>query len=151
MEGVEVSTDVLEDTATDVGAGGSGVAVTTSVDAGGYSVMVVGDADVTIKTIVEGVSDSVITTVDSCVAITVCVLVTASVTVVAGASLPPVLPPSTATTEYEAGLLRSIESGIKGRALARSSNEESDMEARMGLEAILMGFTRVSSEQNDSE
>ncbi len=99
MECVDVSTDVLEKAALDVGAGISGVAVTTSVDAGGYSVMVVGDADVTVKIIVEGVSDSVITTVDSCVAITVCVIVTASVTVVAGASLPPVIPPSTATTE----------------------------------------------------
>jgi hypothetical protein len=99
VEGVDTSTDVLEGAAFDVGAGTSWVAVTTFVDAGGYSVMVVGEADVTVKTIVEGISDSVMTTVDSCVAITVCVLVTASVTVVAGASLPPVLPPSTATTE----------------------------------------------------
>lgn len=62
------------------------------------SVTVAGDADVMVTTIVDGVSDSVITIVESCVFNTVSVCMTELVTVVADPS-PPELPPSTATTE----------------------------------------------------
>lgn len=113
------------------------------VEAGGISVMVVGAADVTVNTMVEGVSDSVTTIVDSCVVSRVCVRVTASVTVVAGASFPAELPPSTATTEYEAGFLRAIESGMRGRALARRSRDDKESDVRIGREAILVRYVAL--------
>jgi hypothetical protein len=97
---------------------------------------VVGDSDVTVKMMVVGISDSVTTTVDNCVVIRVCVRVTASVTVVAVAASPPELPPSTATTEYEAGSRRLISVGKSGRALATSRNEDSDSEEYMYVDFI---------------
>ncbi len=80
-----------------------------------------GDGVATVRTIVEGCSDSVTTSVDNWVFITVSVLVTASVTVVVSS---PELPPSTATTEYGAGFLRSI---ARGRAWVQTSNDEREM------------------------
>jgi hypothetical protein len=97
--------------------------------------MVVGAAVVTVSTIVLGVSASVTTRVDSCVVIRVSVRVTASVIVVAGATLP-VLPPSTATTEYDAGILRSKTWGIRGQAFVKSSSEESD--TTIGADLVLI-------------
>lgn len=140
LEAVEIGT-------TGTGASSVSVAVTDtiSVDGGGYSVIVVGEGAVTVNMMVDGVSDSVTTMVDSCVAITVCVCVTASVTVVAVAASPPVLPPSTATTEYEAGSLRSIAFGYKGRAWAAINSEAREIEEKIGLEVILNDLRSVSS------
>lgn len=82
---------------------------------------VVGDGEVTVTTIVVGVSDPVTTIVDNCVFMTVWVCDTALVTVVVSS---PVSPPSTATTEYEAGFLRSM---ARGHAPVRRSDEEREM------------------------
>jgi len=75
--------------------------------------------------------------VDSCVCITVCVCVIASVTVAVRTLSSVVLPPSTATTEYEAGRLRSICLGTKGRALDISRNEESVRAVQALLDFIM--------------
>ena len=105
----------------------SGAEVTVCIDteAAACSVIVVGKAEVTVTTIVVGVSECVITIVDSCVERTVSVCTTEFVTV-CGVVDPPEFPPSTATTEYEAGCLRSRRLGNKGHALATDSNDETD-------------------------
>jgi hypothetical protein len=74
--------------------------------AAGCPVTVMGEADVMVIMIVEGWSDSVMTMVDSCVCKRVSVRTTELITVVADPSAPE-FPPSTATTEYDAGSLRS--------------------------------------------
>lgn len=135
------------------GAGGEGgVTVRTCVvmDGGAWEVMVVGDIDVTVRTTVEGVSGAgvaVTTIVERCVVIrvSVCVVasmtvvasvtVIASVTVVAATAPSPVLPPSTATTEYEAGARFSRNLGSSGQALERRRNEEREM-----VEQIVLGL-----------
>lgn len=97
--------------------------------------IVVGDAVVTVTTIVLGVSDSVTTRVVSCVVKTVSVRVDASVTVVADAPAPP----STATTEYEAGFLRSRIFGRSGQAFVRRRSEDNETAVDTGCVFILEG------------
>jgi hypothetical protein len=77
--------------------------VTTAVvtTAAGVSIMVVGRVTVFVRYIVVGSSDSVSTDVAICVVVNSCVRVIKFVTVAVGAD-PAVLPPSTATTEYDA-------------------------------------------------
>ena len=94
------------------------------------STIVVGNVTVFVRKMVVGSSDSVKTDVATCVVVRSCVRVMRFVTVAVGAESV-VLPPSTATTEYDADARFSClwyKGGTTGHALAASNKEEATSE-----------------------